>query len=100
MSGSLTTLVVLVTLLHVAAIGTCIWIRVRKDSGERTPATATTAPATPTCVGCSAPVQGQSYDGRDPHEGTDPHTGRRYCTDMAHYRPLCASCAAATVQVG
>jgi hypothetical protein len=87
-SGNLTTLIILVTLLHVAAFAVMIMIRLRRDEA-RGPVGGT---ATITrCAVCSAPATHLGYDGLDPAEGRDPHTGRPYSTDEAHYQPLCAA---------
>jgi hypothetical protein len=82
-SGSLTTLVILVTLIHVAALAVMIWIRVRPD-GTRSG----NAKITP-CVVCGAPSTHRSYDGLDPNAQLEPSTGRYSSADMAHYPPLC-----------
>ena len=88
MSSSLTTLVVLVTLIHVAAFVVMIVIRVRRSEVEGT--SGQSALITP-CVVCGEPATHRSYDGLDPNEQRDPHTGRSYSTDMARYQPLCAA---------
>jgi len=87
-SSSLTTLVVLVTLLHVAALVVMIVIRVRRNEVDGTPGES--ALITP-CAVCGEPATHRGYDGLDPKEQRDPHTGRAYSIDMAHYRPLCAA---------
>jgi cell division protein FtsN len=87
-SSSLTALIVLVTLIHVAVFAVMIVIRVRRtESGSPT---AGNAKATP-CALCGEPASHWSYDGLDPDEQRDPHTGRSWSTDMAHYQPLCAA---------
>jgi len=86
-SGSLTTLIVLVTLIHVAAFVVMIVIRVRRSEVDGT--IGNKALITP-CARCGEPATRRSYDGLDPNERRDPHTGRSYSTDMAHYQPLCA----------
>ena len=88
MSSSLTTLIVLVTLIHVAALAVMIWIRVRRSEVDGT--MGESAMITP-CAVCGQPATHRSYDGLDPNEQRDPHTGRSYSTDMAHYQPLCAA---------
>ena len=86
MNGSLTTLVILVTLLHVGVFVIMIMIRLRRDDG------ATGDGATiRSCAVCSQPATHLGYDGLDPDERRDPHTGRSYSTDLAHYQPLCAT---------
>jgi len=87
-SSSLTTLIVVVTLIHVAAFVVMIWIRVRRNEVDGT--TGQSAPITP-CAVCGEPATHRSYDGLDPNEQRDPHTGRSYSTDLAHYQPLCAA---------
>jgi hypothetical protein len=86
-SSSLTTLVVLVTLIHVAAFAVMIVIRVRRNEVEGT--SGASALITP-CALCGEPATHRSYDGLDPNEQRDPHTGRSYSTDMSHYHALCA----------
>ena len=86
MSSSLTTLIVLVTLIHVAAFVVMIVIRVRRNEVDGT--AGGSAPITP-CAMCGEPATHRSYDGLDPNERRDPHTGRSYSTDMTHYQPLC-----------
>jgi hypothetical protein len=85
-SGSLTTLIVLVTLIHVAAFVVMIVIRVRRNEVEGT--LGNHELITP-CALCGEPATHRSYDGLDPDERRDPHTGRSYSTNMAHYQPLC-----------
>ena len=88
MSSSLTVLVVLVTLIHVAAFVLMIVIRVRRSEVEGTTGNSTLITA---CAVCGEPATHRSYDGLDPNEQRDPYTGRSYSTDMAHYQPLCAA---------
>jgi len=87
-SSSLTTLIVLVTLIHVAAFAVMIVIRVRRNEVEGTGGQS--ALITP-CAVCGQPATHRSYDGLDPNEQRDPHTGRTYSIDLAHYRALCAA---------
>ncbi|HTA08976.1 MAG TPA: hypothetical protein VK836_10720 [Streptosporangiaceae bacterium] len=87
-SSSLTTLIVLITLIHIAAFVVMIVIRVRRNEVEGT--TGNSELITP-CAVCGNPATHRSYDGLDPNEHRDPHTGRSYSTDMAYYRPLCAA---------
>jgi hypothetical protein len=87
-SSSLTTLVVLVTLIHVAAFVVMIVIRVRRNEVDGT--AGGSALITP-CAVCGEPATHRGYDGLDPNERTDPHTGRSYSIDMAHYQPLCGA---------
>ncbi len=88
MNTSLTTVTVLVTLIHVVALGVMIWIRVRRSEADG-PA-GESAQVTP-CAVCGEPATGWSYDGLDPDEQRDPHTGRAWSADMARYRPVCAA---------
>lgn len=88
MSSSLTTVTILVTLIHVAALGVMIWIRVRRSEADGTPDQS--AKITP-CAVCGEPATNWSYDGLDPNEKQDSRTGRAWSADMAHYRPVCAA---------
>ena len=88
MSSSLTILVVLVSLIHVAAFAVMIVIRVRRNEVEGT--SGQRALITP-CTVCGQPATHRSYDGLDPDEQRDPHTGRTYSMNLAHYQPLCAA---------
>jgi hypothetical protein len=85
---SLTVLIVLVTLIHVAAFAVMIVIRVRRNEVDGTPGGS--ALITP-CTVCGEPATQRRYDGLDPNERRDPHTGRSYSTDMSHYQPICAA---------
>jgi len=87
-SSSLTTLVVLVSMIHVAAFAVMIVIRVRRNEVEGT--SGQRALITP-CTVCGQPATHRSYDGLDPNEQRDPHTGRTYSIDLAYYQPLCAA---------
>jgi hypothetical protein len=87
-SGSLTVLIILVTLIHVAAFAVMIVIRVRRNEVDGT--TGGNALITP-CAVCGEPATHRSYDGLDPNERRDPHTGRSYSTDMSYYQPLCGA---------
>jgi hypothetical protein len=87
-SSSLTLLIVLVTLIHVAAFVVMIVIRVRRNEVEGTKGDSTRI--TP-CTVCGEAATHRRYDGLDPNEQRDPHTGRAYSTDLAHYQPLCAA---------
>ena len=86
MSSSLTALIILVTLIHVAVFAVMIVIRVRRTEPEGT--TGASTKFTP-CAVCGEPATRRSYDGLDPNEQRDPYTGRYWSADMAHYRPLC-----------
>ena len=88
MSSSLTTLVVLVTLIHIAAFVVMVVIRVRRNEVDGT--AGVSMPITP-CTLCGEPATHRSYDGLDPNEQRDPHTGRSYSTDMTHYQPVCGA---------
>jgi hypothetical protein len=87
-STSLTVLIVLVTLIHVAAFTVMIVIRVRRSEVDGTKGT--NALVTP-CTVCGEPATRRSYDGLDPNEQRDPHTGRSYSIDMTHYQAVCAA---------
>jgi len=87
-SSSLTTLIILITLLHVAAFVIMVVIRVRRNEADGI--TDEGAKVTP-CAVCSEPATHWSYDGLDPNEQHDPYTGRVYSIDMARYQPLCAA---------
>jgi hypothetical protein len=87
-SGGLTILIVLITLIHVAAFVVMVVIRVRRNEVE---GTAGNSALIMPCAICGEPATHRSYDGRDPNELRDPHTGRVYSTDLGHYQPLCAS---------
>ena len=88
MSSNLALIVVLTSVIHVAALVVMIWIRVRRTEGDGIPAG--NSKATP-CALCGEPATDWSYDGLDPNEQRDPHTGRAWSADAAHYRPLCAA---------
>ena len=87
-SSSLTTLIVLVTLLHVAVFAVMIMIRVWRNEADGTAGESTRIRS---CAVCSEPATHLGYDGLDPNEGRDPYTGRSYSTDVTHYQPLCAT---------
>jgi hypothetical protein len=87
-SGSLTTLIILVTLIHIAAFVVMIVIRVRRNEIEGTAGTG--EPITP-CAVCGEPATRRSYDGLDPNEQRDPYTGRAYSIDTTYYQPVCAA---------
>ena len=84
----MTTLIVLITLIHVAAFVVMIVIRVRRNEVDGT--AGDSALITP-CAVCGEPATHRSYDGLDPNEQRDPHTGRPYSTDMVYYQPVCAA---------
>lgn len=88
MNSSLAAVVILVTLLHVAAFAVMIWIRVRRSEADGTP---DQSPNIAACAVCGKPATHRSYDGLDPNEQYDPHTGRYWSADIAHYPPLCAA---------
>ena len=87
-SSSLAALIVLVTLIHVAAFVVMIVIRVRRNEVD---GTAGDVCRITLCALCGRPATQRRYDGLDPDEQRDPHTGRSYSTDMAHYQPVCAT---------
>jgi hypothetical protein len=86
-STSLTTIVISVSVLHVAVFVIMIMIRLHRDGADSAPVASATVRS---CVVCSEPAIQLGYDGLDPAERHDPHTGRSYSTDMAHYQPVCA----------
>jgi hypothetical protein len=86
--SSLTTLVVLVTVIHVAAFAVWAAIRLWPDKAR---GRAGQGAAIRPCAVCREPATHLAYDGRDPDERRDPHTGRAYSTNMAYYLPLCAA---------
>jgi hypothetical protein len=86
--SSLTILIILVTVLHLAAFAVMVWIRVRRTENDGPAAAA--GKITP-CAVCGEPASHWSYDGLDPDQQRDPHTGRYWSADAAHYRPVCAA---------
>lgn len=88
MSTNLTTIVILVTVIHVAALVVMIWIRVRRNEADG-PISGSSEKITP-CAVCGAPATHRSYDGLDPNEKRDPRSGRVWSDSIAHYPPLCA----------
>lgn len=91
MNSSLTTVTILVTLIHVAALGVMIWIRVRRSEADGPTGTTDESAKTTPCAMCGEPATSWSYDGLDPNEKQDTRTGRAWSADMAHYRPVCAA---------
>ena len=87
-SVSLTTIVVLVTVIHIAAFAVMIWIRVRRSEADRPPGQSVSRTA---CVVCGEPATHRAYDGLDPDQQYDPETGRYWSADIVHYPPLCAT---------
>jgi hypothetical protein len=87
-NSNLTTIVILVSVIHVAVLAFMIWVRVRRTEGDGIPAK---SPKTTPCALCGEPAAGWSYDGLDPNEQHDPHTGTAWSPDMTHYRPVCAA---------
>jgi hypothetical protein len=87
-SSGLTTLIILLSVLHVGAFVVMVVIRVRRNEADGT--AGESANITP-CAVCGEPAIRWSYDGLDPNEQHDRHTGLSYSTDMAHYQPLCAA---------
>jgi hypothetical protein len=87
-SSNLTLIVVLTSVIHVAALVVMVWIRVRRTEGDGIPVR---APKVTPCALCGEPSTGWSYDGLDPNEQRDAHSGRAWSADMAHYRPVCAA---------
>ena len=63
MGSSLTTLIILITLIHIAAFVIMVMIRVWRNEADG--ATGESAKITP-CAVCSEPATHWSYDGLDP----------------------------------
>ena len=89
MSSNLTTLLILVSVIHVAVFAVMIWIRVRRSEADW-PTTGEGTKITP-CAVCGEPATDLGYDGLDPNEQRDPHTGRAWSADIARYRPVCVA---------
>jgi hypothetical protein len=89
-STNLTTIVILVTVIHVAAFVVMIWIRFRRCEADDTPGESARVDITP-CAVCGDPATHRNYDGLDPDEQYDPRTGRYWSADIAHYPPRCAA---------
>jgi len=87
-NSNLTTLVVLVSVIHVAAMVVMIWIRVRRTEGD---GIEVPVPKVSSCAVCGDPAISLSYDGLDPNEQHDPHTGHTWSADTTRYRPVCAA---------
>jgi hypothetical protein len=87
-SSNLTLIVVLTSVIHVAALVVMIWLRVRRTEGDGKPVAS--VKITP-CALCGEPATDWSYDGLDPNEQHNPHTGEAWSPDMTHYRPVCAA---------
>lgn len=88
MNSNLGTIVILVTVIHVAVMVVMIWIRVRRTEGDGIPVA---SPTITPCAVCGEPATDWSYDGLDPHEQRDSHTGKVWSPDLSHYRPVCAA---------
>jgi hypothetical protein len=86
--SNLTTVTILVSLLHVVALAVMIWIRVHRTEADAAPGKSVSR--TP-CTVCGDPATHWSYDGLDPNERHHRHTGQSYSTDVAYYHPLCAA---------
>jgi hypothetical protein len=86
--SNLTTIVTLVTVIHVVALAVMIWIRVRKTEGD---GIYVPPPKITPCALCGEPASDWSYDGLDPNEQRDPYTNKAWSPDMTHYRPVCAA---------
>jgi hypothetical protein len=87
-SSNLTTIVILVTVIHVAVLVVMVWIRVRRTEGD---GISVPSPKITPCALCGEPSTSWSYDGLDPNEQHDPHTGKAWSPDVNHYRPVCAA---------
>lgn len=88
MNSNLTTIVILVTVIHIAVLVVMVWIRVRRTEGDGIPVAS--AKITP-CAVCGEPATDWTYDGLDPNEQRDPSTGKVWSPDITHYRPVCAA---------
>ena len=88
MSSSLTTIVISVSAIHLAAFAVMLWIRLRPSEADYPQGT---GPSLTPCAVCGRPATHRSYDGLDPDERLDPHTGRSWSADAAHYPALCAA---------
>ena len=97
MDSNLTTIVVLVTVIHVVVLALMIWIRVRRTEGD---GIRVADPKITPCAECGEPATDWCYDGLDANEHRDPHTGRLWSADAARYRPVCAAHAGARPGVG
>jgi hypothetical protein len=87
-SNNLTVIVIVVSVIHVAAFAVMVWIRVRRSEADTVPVR--NVNVTP-CAVCGEPSTHRSYDGLDPDQQYDPETGRYWSADLAHYPPLCAA---------
>jgi hypothetical protein len=87
-SSGLTSLIIILAVLHVAAFVVMVVIRVRRNEADGTTGGSANVPP---CAVCGEPSTRWSYDGLDPNEQRDRHTGLSYSIDMAHYQPLCAA---------
>lgn len=87
--NSLTTLIILLTVIHFAVFALMIWIRVQRRTDATKPAVESAQITR--CALCGEPATHVGYDGLDPNERRDPHTGRSWSPDMAHYQPLCGA---------
>jgi hypothetical protein len=74
-NSNLTTIVILVTVIHVAVLVVMIWLRVRRTEGDGLPVE---SPKFTPCALCGEPATDWSYDGLDRNEQRDPHTGRAW----------------------
>lgn len=83
---TLTAVIVLGTVLHIAVFAVMIWIRVRRTDGD---GLTIENPTFIPCAECGRPSAGWEYDGLDPDEQISPDTGRAWSYDTSHYRPLC-----------
>jgi hypothetical protein len=95
-SSSETTVIILVTVIHVVAFAVMLWIRFRRSEADHTQAETGDIRR---CAVCREPAPYLVYDGLDPNAPYDPRTGRSHSADMTHYQPLCAAHASARPQV-
>jgi hypothetical protein len=87
-NDNLTTLIVLVTVLHVVAMVVMLVIRFKKTAGD---GIVVPPPKITPCAVCGEPSTDWVYDGLDPYEQRDSTTGRAWSADITHYRAVCAA---------
>jgi hypothetical protein len=93
-NSNLTTITILVSVIHVVVLVVMVWIRVRRTEGDGKPVK---SPKITPCALCGEPSTDWSYDGLDPNEHRDSHTGKAWSADIARYRPVCAAHSAAAL---
>lgn len=85
--STLTWVIILGTVLHIAVFSAMGWIRFRRTAGD---GIQVPAPKVTPCAVCGQPSTSYGYDGLDPNAQRDPHTGQVWSADLSHYRPVCA----------